>query len=356
MLDSAPMQAQDILDSATEITGDAAESLEKPFDLVVGKLQNWIKDLITMLPNLAVALLVLLAFWVTSRFVGSTVRRLFNRFVENSALTHLAERVSRFVVLLTGLFVALGVLQLDQAVTSLLAGAGVIGLAIGFAFQNIIANFLSGTLISIRKPFIPGDIVEIAEYFGTVAEINLRTTNMMTQQGQLVLIPNKEVFEQAIINYSRTGHRRVDLAVGVSYGEDLDKVEQVTREAVAEKVELLDEREPEVFFTEFGDSSINLVVRYWIRYGRQVDFVRATSDGIRAIKKAYDANDIMIPFPIRTLDFGIKGGEKLSEVWPQAAPRAEPSAKKPAEPKAKPPAEPSAKKPAKPPAESKKAS
>ncbi len=318
MLDSMVMQAQDVLEDAAAVADRATDSLEQPVDLVLSKLHDWLEKLISMLPNLVVAVLVMLLFWIASRFVGASIRRVFRRFADNRTLVKLTERVARFAVLTTGLFVALGVLQLDKAVTSLLAGAGVLGLAIGFAFQNIIANFLSGTLISLRKPFVPGDIIEAAGQFGTVQEINLRTTHVLTQQGQLVLIPNKEVYEQTLVNLSATKRRRVDLAIGVSYAEDLETVARVTRDAVDGLERRLQDTETEVVFTEFGDSSINLQVRFWISYQREGDRAHAASDAILAIKKAYDANGIVIPFPIRTLDFGIKGGKTLSEALPKA--------------------------------------
>jgi len=129
----------------------------------------------------------------------------------------------------------------------------------------------------------------------------------------LVLVPNKMVFENPTTNYSSHGIRRVDLEVGVSYAEDLERVQQVVIQALEEVKNRVKTRDIEVMYDSFGNSSINLEARFWVRYSRQVDYVGAKSDAIIRIKKAFDANNILIPFPIRTLDFGIKGGEKLSE-------------------------------------------
>ncbi len=102
--------------------------------------------------------------------------------------------------------------------------------------------------------------------------------------------------------------------VGISYGDDLEKVEEITLEAI-NRINYLDKDKPvDLYFLEFGNSSINFVVRYWVNYYKQTDYLKALSDGIKNIKKSYDNNNITIPFPIRTLDFGIKGGEKLSEM------------------------------------------
>jgi small conductance mechanosensitive channel len=158
--------------------------------------------------------------------------------------------------------------------------------------------------------------VETNDVFGRVKGINLRTTDLETFQGQTVLIPNKQAFQNPIVNYSDKGYRRIDLVVGISYGDDLEKVSKVTFEAVKE-IETLDEsREVDLYFEEFGNSSINFVVRFWVRFAKQTDYLEARSESIMRIKAAYDRNDITIPFPIRTLDFGIKGGGKLSEILP----------------------------------------
>ena len=133
-----------------------------------------------------------------------------------------------------------------------------------------------------------------------------------------MIIPNKIVAQEPIKNYNKLAMRRVDLSCGVSYGDDLDKVRDITIAAIKEHVAYDTNRAVELYFNEFGDSSINYTLRFWLsdRKSGQADYLQAQSDAIMAIKRAYDSNDIMIPFPIRTLDFGIKGGEKLSEVLP----------------------------------------
>jgi Small-conductance mechanosensitive channel len=199
-------------------------------------------------------------------------------------------------------------------VTSLLAGAGIVGLALGFAFQDIAANFMAGIYLSVRRPFRRGHIVETQDYFGTVHEVNLRWTEIYSQQGQLVLIPNKHVFENPIMNYSALGRRRVDLKVGVSYGEDLARVKEVAVQAIEGVSTRLPERPVDLYFEEFGESSIDLVVRFWVNFSKQPDYLEARSEAIQRLKTAFDQAGIVIPYPVRTLDFGVKGGERLTEV------------------------------------------
>jgi small conductance mechanosensitive channel len=207
------------------------------------------------------------------------------------------------VVVMTGVFFALGVLGLDKTLTSLLAGAGIIGLALGLAFQDMGANLLSGIYMSIERPFRTGHLIKSNDYFGTVERISLRQTEILTPEGQLVLIPNKKIFENPIINFSATSRRRVDIPVGVSYADDLEHVKQIAIAALRELPSRDPSRDVELYYDEFGESSINFVVRFWISFARQPDFLQARSEAIERIKNAFDANEITIPFPIRTIEF-----------------------------------------------------
>jgi small conductance mechanosensitive channel len=149
---------------------------------------------------------------------------------------------------------------------------------------------------------------------GKITQINLRDTVLRTFQGQMVIIPNKEVLQNPIENFSLLGKRRMDLTVGVSYGEDLQKVKDITLRAVQGIEGLTKEDEITFFYKEFGDSSINFDIRLWVHTPEQPDYLQVRSEAVMRIKKAYDENNITIPFPIRTLDFGIKGGMPLSDV------------------------------------------
>ena len=291
--------------------------LKNASELILEKLETWIHEVIRMLPNFALAVVIVIIAYFIARFVRKIVQGLLHRATSHATLQHLIGNIVFIIIILVGCFIALGLLQLTTAVTSLLAGAGIIGLALGFAFQDIAANFMSGIIMAIRMPFREGDIIEAKDKMGIVTNMNLRATIIRSFQGQYHIIPNKDVFQNVITNYNTYGKRRIDLTVGVSYGDNLEKVKQVVMDAVkgVPKVNLDDPIQ--IFFTEFGDSSINFEVRFWISYHIQPDFLQVRSDAIMAIKQAFDENDIMIPFPIRTLDFGIKGGEKLSEMLPR---------------------------------------
>lgn len=299
-------------------TASTLPSIGEAWRLMHERVQAWVEGLIASLPNLLVALVVLLLFFVLSRLVRRSLESLMGRTRVHIPLRHLLANVASFAVIATGAFFALSIIGLDKTVTSLLAGVGIIGLALGFAFQEIASNFIAGVILSTRRPFRIGDLVEIDGHMGLVHDLNLRTTIVTLLTGPSVRIPNKDVIGNAIINYTVNGRRRVDMTVGVTYGEDLDQVRDVTLAALGGLTLRSDSRDPEVYFTEFGESSINMTARFWVDKTEQRDWLAARSEAVIAIRKAYAANGITIPFPIRTLDFATVGGRTLTEALDQS--------------------------------------
>ncbi|MEX1192131.1 MAG: mechanosensitive ion channel domain-containing protein [Brumimicrobium sp.] len=287
--------------------------ISKYYDIVVNKVIDWSENFVSMLPNFVLALLAFFVFLILAKYVKLLILKILNRAIDNLSLNRMLARIFHVIIVIIGAFVALSVLNLEKTVTSLLAGAGIIGLALGFAFQDIAANFISGFLMAAKRPFKVGDVIETINHSGVVKQINIRTTTITSFQGQEIIIPNKEIFQNALINDSTNGTKRIDLGVGVSYGEDLERVKAITIEAVKNIPRRTDE-EITLVYDEFGDSSINFIIRIWVEFTSQGLYKDSQSEAIIAIKKAFDENDIMIPFPIRTLDFGIKGGEKLNEM------------------------------------------
>lgn len=293
------------------------EDIGDAYKLLADKLQGWLNTAIAMLPNFVVAVFVLILFVVFGRLIKRLYRRTLGRFTHNIAVNRLIESLIRIIFIVIGVFVALGILNLDKTVTSLLAGVGIIGLALGFAFQDAAANFISGIYLAIKSPINVGDIIEVNDSFGTVKKIGLRATTILSFQGQDVVVPNRKIFEDSYTHYTINGEQRIDLGVGVSYGDDLEKVERVTLEAINSLDFIKKDKPVDLYYKEFGNSSINFTVRYWVSMGHRKDYLKGLSEGVKAIKKAYDRNDITIPFPIRTLDFGIKGGTPLDEMLSQ---------------------------------------
>ncbi|MEO1172250.1 MAG: mechanosensitive ion channel family protein [Myxococcota bacterium] len=277
---------------------------ESLIDALSAKLLGWLTTFIVMLPNLVVAALVLVVFSFAARWIGIGTNRLVFRTSRNRPISDLLASITRVGVTLIGLFVALGLLHLDQAVTSLIAGLGVFGLVAGFAFQDIASNFMAGIIMALNRPFDVDDLVEVAGQTGTVLKIEMRATMIRTLDGLVVTLPNKDVFQGAIINYTSTPERRMDLAVGVAYDSDLAAVRELVIEVAEQTLNRDRRREPEVLFEQFGESSIDLTVRVWLNRGDQLAWLRSRSDLMIRLKAAFDEHDVTIPFPIRTLDFG----------------------------------------------------
>lgn len=288
--------------------------VNKALELIQRKLYDWMREFIRMLPNLMLATLVIVVGFYLSKVISRFARKTFNRLSHGAVITNLFGSFVYIFCIGVTIFIALSILGLDKALTSMLAGAGIAGLAFAFAFQDIAANFMSGILITLRRPIRVGDVVKLKDYMGKVQTVNLRDTVVMTFQGQMVIIPNKEVLQNPIENYSLLGKRRMDITIGVSYGEDLEKVKALTLEAVASIEGLSPGDATTFFYEEFADSSINFSLRIWVSTPEQPDYLRVRSEAIQKIKQAYDKAGITIPFPIRTLDFGIKGGQTLSEM------------------------------------------
>ncbi len=265
------------------------------------KFQAWGEEFINTLPNLIVAAIIITLFYCFSRFIINVIRRVMKKIPERVMVNRIILSTIHLFFISTGFLIALSILQWEGAVATILGGAGIIGLAVGFAFQDLISNFISGVIIAARKPFRVGDILETNEFTGTILRIDLRTTHLLTTQGQKVVIPNKEVFQNVMKNYS-TGLRRVELTVGVSYKDDLAKVKIVIHEAIQAITYIKQTKEVDIFFTDFGDSSINILVTYWIPFQRQSDYFHAVSDGIQRIKEAFDKHKITIPYPTHTLE------------------------------------------------------
>ncbi len=284
------------------------------YNLLLEELESWFSATIKNLPNLALSLVILVAFFLFARYTNRLFYQSIKRISNKEALNRLFSNIYYISVISIGILTALSVLKLDRTVTTALSAAGIVGLALSFAFQDIATNFISGIFLAFRSPFQIGDIVQTSDYMGVVEKVDLRISAIRTFQGQLIYIPNKEIFQNPITNFSENGKRRIDLAVGVSYGDDLEKVENVTLEAVKKLDFVISEMGMEVLYNEFGNSSINFTLIFWVNYSNQLIFLKQQSATIKAIKTAFDENDITIPFPIRTLDFGIKGGEKLSEM------------------------------------------
>lgn len=274
---------------------------------LIDKLIGWFNTIIEYIPNFILAILVMVAAYFAAKYTSRFVGRLVSKKIEQDSIKNAIARVSAVVVVALGLFMALGVLNLGKALTSLLAGAGVVGLAIGLALQGTLANTFAGLILSFRKKIQIGDWVETTGFSGEVMDINLKDFTLKEADNNIVIIPNKTILDNPLKNYSLTTKMRVFLECGVGYESDLEKVQQLTKEVIANTFDQVKSPEDvEFYFTEFGGSSINYLCRFWIDAESMLEKLRAKTKAIIEIKKAYDKEGINIPFPIRTLQFDNK--------------------------------------------------
>ena len=281
------------------------EQLTLAWGNMIDKLDTWLNTLITYLPNLLVAIVVFTIAFFVSRHINRLTNRALISTAMQESMRKIVAKVTSVLVILAGLFLALGILNLNTVLTSLLAGAGVAGLAIGLALQGALSNTFSGIVLSFIKQIKMGDWIESNGFSGEVVDITLRATTLKQVDNNLVALPNKMVVENPIKNYSVTAQSRVILTCGVGYESDLEKVEKIVRKTIVSNFKAVkDEESILFFFTEFGDSSINFETRFFIDSVSGLQVALAKSKAIIQIKKAFDANGIEIPFPIRTLDFG----------------------------------------------------
>lgn len=288
--------------------------MENAFNLLVEKLTNWFNQIILLLPNLMVAAIIIFLMFVFARNIRKLSHKIIGRFTANLPINNFITGVIHYSLLLTGFILALSILHLDKAVTSILAGAGVLGLALGLAFQNPIKNTVSGFIMSYRKYYNIGDRVETNGFYGIIEHIGIRVSELRLITGELVILPNDIIVNETFKNISSTAKRAVVINVGVSYHDKLDKVEQVVKETIATQIEHLKNEDIEVYFYEFDSSSINLMLRFWIENVNDKHYQQTKSNAIIAIKTNFDKNGITIPFPIRTLDFGSFGSEKIAGI------------------------------------------
>jgi len=235
--------------------------------LIYNKLHTWAEIGIKMLPNLVVAILALAFFILLARIFRKLVYRVFFGLSETAAVSGLFSSIAYLLLCFVGLFIALDALRLEKAVSSLLAGAGIIGLALGFAFQDLTANFISGIYITFRKPFDVGHQIETNGFTGNVEDIQLRSTTLRTLDGLHVIIPNKDIFQKPIINHSLTPVRRISLTINVPIAsEQLPAVQDLLQQALKDLPHLTRQQPPQALYSNIDGGNVKVTVNCWVAY------------------------------------------------------------------------------------------
>ena len=242
--------------------------------------------------NIVIALLI---FYV-GKFVISLVVRGLRKFMRRQEVDKTLEtfvcNLVRIALLVVVVIAAIGALGIQT--TSFIAIFGAAGLAVGLALQGSLSNFAAGVLIVLFRPYRVGDFVEAAGIAGVVEQVQILTTVLRTGDNKQIIVPNGQIMDSIITNYSANETRRVDMVVGVSYDDDLDKVRATIQELIDAEERILDEPKPTIAVSELADSSVNFVVRPWVK---TPDYWGVMFDLTEAIKKRFDQDGISFPFP-----------------------------------------------------------
>lgn len=264
------------------------------------KIEEMISSLIRSLPVFLVAILTIIFFWLLGRWVGNRGAWL-HRFGLSELAADLGERIIRILVVGIGIVIALQILDATALVGALLGVAGVFGLAIGFAFRNIVENYLAGVLLSARNPFEIGDGIQIGEFTGNVVRLTSRDTVLMTGDGNHLRIPNSTMITSVMTNYSRNPLRRFEFKLTISAAVDLSMARQLGLEILQQMPGLLAEPAPQVLITDLRNDMVELDFMAWINQ-HESDFAKARSEAIRLVKDGFTKAGINMSNPIQRVE------------------------------------------------------
>jgi small conductance mechanosensitive channel len=243
-------------------------------------------------------LIVLLVILYVARALSRVTRRITEQATKNVNLSKLLRRMivatAANGVFIIGVLIALS--QLGVSIGPLLAGLGIAGIVIGFALQDTLSNFASGMMILLYRPYDVGDLVDAGGEFGTVTDMSLVFTVILTIDNQRLVVPNNLIWRGVIRNITAEETRRVDMTFGISYNDDIPKAEEVLREILTSHEKVLEDPAPAVRLHALGESSVDFVVRPWVRTD---DYWNVYWDVTREVKLRFDAEGISIPFPQR---------------------------------------------------------
>ena len=276
----------------------APSAAERDFD--AGIIWQTLRDLgngfLAQLPYIIIGIVVLAAFVVVARVVSRVVRATGERTRLDITLAQLLGRLASLLIIVLGFFVAAVVIFPTFKPGDLVTGLGITSVAVGFAFKDVLQNFFAGILILWRRPFVVGDQIKFREFDGTVEEINVRSTRIKTYDGERAVIPNGEIYTNAVLVRTAYDRRRVSLIVGIGYLDSIEKARETIMRTLKKTEGVLDEPSPSAHVVELAPSSVNFNVLFWTK-SQRAD-VRLTRDRvITSIKLALDEAGIDMPYP-----------------------------------------------------------
>lgn len=304
---------------------DAAQHVDFNFGAALERVNAWIDGATRLLPNLIVGLIVMAIFYGLARLAQHLItRRLTSR--ERTNLGEVLGGFVKWVVLLLGFLLAATIVLPSLKAGDLIGGLGVSSVAIGFAFKDILQNWLAGLLILLRQPFEIGDQIRVSDHEGTVERVETRATIIKTYDGQRIVVPNSDIYTNAVLVKTAHEKRRSQYDVGVGYGDGIDTACEVIRKALAGVDDVERDPAPEALPWDLAASWVTIRARWWTN-SRRVDVVHVHARVIKAIKEALDEAGIDMPYDTQVQLFhdqtedvdGIRGTQR--EGWPSSEKR-----------------------------------
>ena len=266
-----------------------------------GLLALW-RDFVRSLPLFAFAITVLALSVGAGMLATRAVAAILAPRIKARLLRSVFARGAGVLVVLAGVYVVLRVAGLTQLAMTVVGGTGLVGLALGIAFRDITENFLASVFLSMQRPFETGDLIEVAGVTGYVQQLNVRTTILMTLDGNLVQIPNASVYKSNLRNFTSNTNRREDFVVGIDYAALITDAQEVARQVLCTHPAVLQDPEPSVLVDSLGPSAVNLRVYFWLN-GREHSWLKVRSSVIRLVKRAFQEHGISMPDDAREVIF-----------------------------------------------------
>ncbi len=242
------------------------------------------------------AIVILVIGWLVAGIARRSMVKVLRRTDTDEAIVAFAGSLVRILILVFAVIAALA--RFGVETTSLVAVLGAVGFAIGFALQGSLGNFAAGILVLTLRPFRVGDYIDAAGVAGSVKEIQLFNTILATPDNVKLIVPNGQIYGNVIKNYAGYDTRRIDFVFGIGYGSSMEKAIGILEKVLKEEGRILDDPAPQIAVAELADSSVNFVVRPWVK---KEDYWSVKFDVTRKVKEEFDANGIEIPFPQRTV-------------------------------------------------------
>ena len=265
-------------------------------------IQSGIESAIALLPNIAIGVVIFIIFWLLGKFLRAFIRkRTKDKETRNIGLV--LGRLTQGVLVILGLLIAAIIIFPSFKPADLLASLGIGGVAVGFAFKDILQNFLAGILILLTEPFQLDDQIIFNDYEGTVERIETRATSIRTYDGRRVVIPNAELFTNSVMVNTAYDRRRLQYDIGIGYGDDIAQAKKIILEVLGSRDEVLKNPEPEALVVELADSTINIRARWWIDPPRRADAVASIDWVLENVCNKLVAAGIDLPFPTQQVLF-----------------------------------------------------